>query len=422
MRFRDLMTWVSFVLFALFIAVTWIPSCTAMIQNNFEALELVREWKSTSIASESSCAGVLNQPEHKITRQSGSNWVMLGRLQWLSGDCQGAVQSWEYARNIDPTHAIARIYYAVTGYPSLLVAVNDNIVSKNEAGAFAKNLGIQIDETGNVANAKRWYEQAVLLKRDEAVVEKLSYIFVSEGKPEEAAVLWMQLSTDFSNTDALHWWALGRFYELNSEWELGTKAYLQASELVDIAEKEKYLVRAAHVAQYVDMTKSRYIYTNILTINPNSLWAMLGMGHTERNLGHSDEALNWYLQAESEFPNDINPKFHLGTFYESRKQPEIACTYFEEALSLNNNHTPSLDGLVRCRRALYQLDASIAAMFRAIHSTSMQNEIRFEQLGDMYLEQEDPEAALVAYQQALALGNSSGQLSKKLQFLLDMSE
>jgi tetratricopeptide (TPR) repeat protein len=220
----------------------------------------------------------------------------------------------------------------------LAFSVALNLFASVEGCAEADNdLGIQVEGSGQMPEAIRYYEQALRLYPDLAdahinlgnALMKTGRIQESIGHYEQALRLdpgFAKAHNDFGIALA----KLGRLPEAISHWEQALRikpAYFEARNNLGNA-----LLQLGRIQEAIEQ------YVQALQINPDSVEAQYNLGVALVSAGKAPEAIGHFEQALRLDPGLAKAHNHLGNALMQTGRTREAITHFEQALQIKPDY------------------------------------------------------------------------------------
>jgi tetratricopeptide (TPR) repeat protein len=109
-----------------------------------------------------------------------------------------------------------------------------------------------------------------------------------------------------------------------------------------IALSEAYMLVGQESATLAQLKKT---YEAMLVIDPKFLYALLGLGQTEHQLGNLKAALSIYQRAVAHYPANAVVFYNLGTVYHAMGSPTQAVAAYQKALQLDDTMAEPRYGL-----------------------------------------------------------------------------
>lgn len=157
-----------------------------------------------------------------------------------------------------------------------------------------------------------------------------------------------------------------------------------------------------------DFQNSKQLYLQVLKIEENNPYALIGLGHLHYDFKKYREALfYWQKILEQNTENvDIRILTSIGNCYRKMKQFDSGVFYFEKALKKDPDNFYGLFGLADCYRGMKQQQHSIK-YWEAILKKDPNNKVILTRMGDAYRHIGEYEKAELIYQRALDIDYDS---------------
>lgn len=322
-----------------------------------------------------------------------------GRVAWLSGDCEMALDAWS---NSSPADVIARLEWAnglyALGRKEEAVALFRKM---NDAAGYFRWRGEQVETTPGSSVAREWYELSMTISPTLMTAHYLAQMHVESQDADAAWGVWREVVEATGEFEPDHWWALGQSAELREQWRAAAVAYERGAE--EGGNPCSFLERqAASLQRLEEWVGAEGLSRQALTRCPNEEWPYLQLGNLRRQQGDDAGALLWYRQAEARWPDDVYPKHSIGLNLYEQGDYEQAKAYFLRALAIEPCNVESLYYLGWCFYRSDDLEQAVVILANAIELHGAKPWHWAVTLGDWQRERGAWEEAITAYQKALA--------------------
>lgn len=341
-------------------------------------------------------------------------WLQKGRALWLEGRCAETVDAWRKAVALNARNPVAWLLL-IEADPTTDVRPDPAIAER--VTRYLLLQGGQAYAAQEWEQALKWYGRALSLTPNRLAVAGMEVVYLQLGRKEDGIARWRELAVLLPDSNADHWWALGRAAELVEEWEEAAGAYGQGAERA----QEPYYFRMRQAYAYgrlQDWGRAERAYRQAVEARPNLFSTYLSVGDTLRARQDYEGALAWYRQAEDLAPGRPDPKYYIGyTCYLLQDYP-TAEAYAHEALAINPQHAWSAYLLANCLYQRGEQERAIAWLRSAIEWHVQQPWNWAMQLGNWLVAAGDRTGALAAYRRALEWKPGDEYIQKKIQEML----
>lgn len=334
----------------------------------------------------------------------------LGRMQWLEGHCTEAIEAWKRAWTTTGDPAAALELVRVGEYATLSPDIRRVIAE----GFYQR--GLKLVEAKNDQMARLWFKSSFELVPQRKSAEMLAYQEGRVGNNAQIIATWRRLADSSLEIEADHWWALGRLYGSDDQWEQAALMYERGVELTDTP--IDFLIEAGRSWEYArKWAQAESAYMQAYQRKPDSVKAQLGLGNVARAKGHYQDALNWYLRAEQIQPKDLLVQLYLGIVYYQIKDYGLAREHLEKTLALSPEYAIGMYYLALVAYAegnCLLAEEKLASAIRYNHQAPVSWWI---QLGDWRAELQNCLGAREAYASASKAGASDLLVQQKVNAL-----
>jgi len=311
--------------------------------------------------------------------------IYSGVVQWMNGDCSGALKNWREAANVAPVSNLTWLYLGkgefVSGETSPAVTAFRNA----EAEALLMRLG---DRAASVQSRLEWYELAVRTEPTVLSVGKYAELLDYVGRKPEAVEVWEVFASQMAEDDPDHWWALAVTAGLRGHWAQAAELYHRGGALAgypySFLEREGVALQRAG-----DLDGAITTFRQAVQLYPEGVWTYWYAGHLERCRGRYAEAERWYQAAADIQPRHPLAHLYLGALALDRGQYDLAANHFATA---RTKQPDTYDEKRLCwflERAMGVYDGDRVAWYISLGE-------RFQEIGRV-------DEAILTYQHALEL-------------------
>jgi tetratricopeptide (TPR) repeat protein len=410
---------------------TRLPSLLAAGANSLATRALLPEWEGVSQGLgfprcerglEASAAEPYLAQALRWDPGSQRTLVNQGRVDWLTGTCDAAGESWAQALLVAPTDHVAAFWtlWASGGDPRDLP---DPLRADALANyAFWTGRDARKKDTSAM---RAWLQLALDLSPDREMGARVTGLYRNNEKVAHA--LWERLAATLPEDEADHWWAIARMAELEEDPARAAWAYRQGVEVAADA-YPFWMAYAATLEGLESWEEAEAAYGQALISRPDVVRPYLKLGDLRAGQGDFDGALAWYNEAQA-VDETINPFYLAAMVHYGEGQDAQARAWLEEALALDPEHAPSLYYMAQVLYRLGEKVQAVTFLERAVlarprlwlwkrvwNQPPHENSWKWAmQLGDWRLELEDREGALAAYEQALGWQPGEASIQERIQ-------
>ncbi len=326
-----------------------------------------------------------HQEAIKAFRQAGAldptlalPWHHLGDTYRLLNRREQALNAYQRASELDPTYAptwsnLGDLYEALNRRDEAVKAYRRALELDPGRAWDYHHLGEIFEARGEYPIALSYYQQAAERHQndhDRALAwSSLGDVYRALKQPEKAIAAYRRASS-FDPAYAWPYHHVGLLYEQRGDTELALVAYQQAiTHHPGGRERAELWNRVGQIYQQTGRYEAAVTaYRSMTRLDPPNAAPWSSLGAVYRALNRPEDAIAAYLRAIKLAPRQARPYHHLGQIYAERGEYESALAQFQEAI-VRHRHDPD-------RAAAWQ------------------------QVGDIYVTLNQPEAALDAYRQA----------------------
>jgi len=389
--------------------------------NNLGSLALSQEWPAVSEApSVPSCQRWAQGPASaapvaralRLDPLNARARFNAGRVAWLSGDCEMALEAWS---NSSPADVIGRLEWANSLYA---LGREEEAVAlyrrTNGAAGHFRWRGEQAEATLGSSVAREWYELSMAISPTLLTADYLAKLYVESQDAGAAWRVWQGIVEATGEKEPDHWWALGQSAELREEWRAAAVAYERGAK--EGSAPCSFLERqAASLQRLEEWAGAEDLYLRALTLCPNEEWPYIQLGNVRRRQGDDAGALLWYRQAEARWPQLVRPKHTIGLSLYEQGDYEQAKAYFRRALAIEPCHVASMYYLAWCFFRSEDMEQAVVTLANAIELHGAKPWRWAVTLGDWQRERGAWEEAVTAYQQALSWRPGETTIQRRLE-------
>ena len=279
------------------------------------------------------------------------------------------------------------------------------------------NMGLVYEKMEDWQKAQERYRLAFSLRPNRQFAARLEFVYLQLGLKQKALSPWQELAALLPESDADHWWALGRMAELTETWEEAAFAYVKGSERAQ-QPYDFWMRQGVAYERLQEWEQAEAVYRQALAAKPDQPWPYLRIGHTLRARQDYEGALGYYQQAMELAPEQVDPSYHIGYTYYLLKDFPKAEAYFRQALAINPKHTWSAYWLAKSLYQMQKQGEAITWLRSAIEWHGKQPWSWTVELGDWLAAAGDTAGALEAYRQALEWKPGDENIQKKIEEML----
>ncbi len=369
-------------------------------------------------AADSGAAQPVAQAQ-RLNPRDGRVRLSAGRVAWLLGDCDTALDEWSSMQSgdmiarlehADALHALGNREQAVAMYREI-PGITDYLDLRGDAAEASQDMKAAVF----------WYELGMEVSPTLASAQDLAALYVQSEQREAAAMVWRRLSDGTPQADPIHWWAKGRSAELAEDWVTAASAYEQGAEQSE--DPCEFLERQEAALEQLDQfAAAESVSLEALDACPERLWPYLRLGNLRRWQADHTGASQWYTQAEMLWPEHFAPKFYLGLIRFEQEDYTQAETYLRHALALNPEHSWSMYHLAWCLHETERKEDAVKALSRAIELDAEEPWRWAMLLGDWQMELGHGEEALTSYRQALSWHPGDESIEARIEEALQVTQ
>ena len=401
------------ILFCLALLFAKTPELIAIGLNNIASNSLLTEWQSDnqSLGIPTCQKNLQTSSVKRLTRQAlqyypnyQRAWVSMGRVAWLVGDCDSAVNAFENALMITPNDVYSRLdltsIYLVMGQEDKALTHYDEAMLHYGDDYFYSQ-GQLAEARGEIDIALMWYEYSLVAEPSWQPAQAIVKIYQYSGRTEDILTVWFELANATSEETPDHWWALGQVAEFHQHWQKAFTYYENGLELGGDAYDFHWRM-GSMAKQAGDLVNAEVHFLQAMEVSPYRLSPYLTLGRLAEDRGDYSTALDWYQRAGNLDPTSELPEYHRGAFFWRRGQRTAACEWFETAGQKNPGNAQVNYYLGRCAYEAGSLDRAITYMEAAVRLKKGQPWIWWLTLGDWYAKAGRLDDARKAYEQVLS--------------------
>jgi tetratricopeptide (TPR) repeat protein len=340
-----------------------------------------------------------------------------GRVAWLLGDCETALDAWS---NVESSDVIAHLERAnglcALGREEEALVLYREI---NGAADYLHMRGALAEASQRTDAAAAWYELGIRVLPTLATAQRLAELYQESEQHDAAVAVWRRLSEGTQEADPDHWWALGQSAELAEDWETAARVYDRGAERSHDPCRF-WEPQESALERLEEWARAEGVAHEALDACPERLWPYLRLGGLQSRQADYAGALFWYGQAEVLWPEHVSPKFYLGVIHFEQTLYEQAEMYFQQALALDPHHLWSMYHLAWCFHESQEKPRAVDTLSRAIELDPGEPWRWARLLGDWQFELGHREEALSAYRQALLWHPGDESIRERIERLLEL--
>ena len=238
--------------------------------------------------------------------QSGT-MTNLGRVLWLEGRCQEAVDVWLDA--VGHGNHVAALGLLWAGQE---VQLPTESAAELAEYAYVNGLYAQLEKQLDTATA--WYVLALSLQPQFKTARRLSELYQERRQPEVELVVWQTIQKHLANTAPEYWWAAGRMAELLGHWQEAAQTFSRGGGLA--ADPYDYYMRSGQAYQRIEMwNEATAAFTAALEVQPSLLYPYTALADVAVSQKTYQTAVFWYQKAKTVSPERYEPLAGLGYVY-----------------------------------------------------------------------------------------------------------
>jgi len=398
--------------------------------NNLASIRLAPEWRAVTGAGQAPACLV------QLPQSAGRNYALsalqvapsderarlnVGRTYWLEGRCTEAVIEWQHAADLAESDPVPPILLATGHFVAGDTSAWTRFLGTESAVQYAANNAVQASLEGDPADVLAWREIAFAVQPSRPFAERLANLYTTAGRTSDAVNVWLKLVEVSLESDAEHWWALGRNAALTSDWTGAAAAYARGAMLAD--DPYDYWLQAGLASLNArDGAAAERYFTRALAARPETYSPTIYLGRAKYLQNDFAAALVWFQRAEQLSPAIVDPKYWSGLAYWQQKDYPQAKRSFQQVLKLDPKHTSSRYYLARSDYELGHLPEAIDSLQQALdlarRSTSPTKPWDWALLlGDWQAQAGDRPAALASYRLALEWHPNDPTIQKRIDAL-----
>ena len=267
-----------------------------------------------------------------------------GQIEWLRGDCAGAVQTWR-AGLTEPAQSqewirfdLARAYYQTGDLPGAAAAFRD----LDAAHYIRRAADLQLQQ-GEIDKAQDLYEFALAIRPSAADADALSETYTRQGQAAKSLEVWQRLAGSTADHEALHWTAVGEIARRQDKLPEARQAFQTGLTLTD-EPYDLYLRLGKLLLQMEEWAEAAAAYGQAAAWEPRASSAPYRQAAlAELKLGHYAAAMEWYDRANAAIPTgDPWPNIEAGRAALEHNDVAEAERRYRRALDQSPNHAAAL--------------------------------------------------------------------------------
>jgi protein O-mannosyl-transferase len=249
---------------------------------------------------------------------------------------------------------------------------NEALLLKPDDARSLNNLGTTLSSQGKTDAAIQQFNRALQLNPDDPVaINDLGVALFARGKFNDAIQHYkhaLQLNPAYANAS----YNLGNAYAALGKLEDAAQYYQQALQLnPNLAEAHCNLGLA--LARQGQLDAAVQHYEQALQLNPDYADALDDLGSALSAQGKADDAVPYYEQALKLNPQNVDALNNLGVSLARKGKLDEAVQHFEQALQFNPNDASTHNNLGIALASQGKLDEAVQHFHQALNLASAQN-------------------------------------------------
>jgi tetratricopeptide (TPR) repeat protein len=233
----------------------------------------------------------------------------------------------------------------------------------------------------------------------EAQVALADY-YEQHGQLDEALALYDEIAGDHPGNPRATL-ALAQAYQTRQIWEESERTYRRTIALTP-GNSEAYVDLASLLMEQARYDEAEPMLMAALETNQYNMNAHIQMGVLEQMRGNAPQAIEWFKRAVRVGPSNQPVNLVLIDLLQRFGHYELSLGYLADALALQPTELEMVLRQARAQRLLGQTGQALTTLLAAAQSNLTNAQLSAE-LGELYMTQGRPEAALAAYRQTVAL-------------------
>ncbi len=324
-------------------------SSTALAaEKNILAISLLPQIVASVDGLHWSCIAGPNQLGSEVGFVSNRNnpSLLIGQQAAAEGDCATALQNWQVTADTNGLEARLAHFELGRGLYSLgdlSGAIKQFQLS--DAANHIHGLAMSHQKANEPTEARTLFELAFSVKPNLATAEQLARIYGDAGGNERVIKMWQQLADSTNNEDVVHWLALTETAVQKQDWVQADDALEQALGVTN--DPYQIYLRLGRVrVKQTDWIGVIEAYQRAIELNPDASsepYSQAGLAAAQ--LGHYNEAMEWFDLGVIAVPLDPWPNIHAGNVAEQHGDLLKAEEYFRAAVAVAPDHFGALYAL-----------------------------------------------------------------------------
>jgi tetratricopeptide (TPR) repeat protein len=288
----------------------------------------------------------------------GRTWLALARTQWLSGQCEAALASWQTAERAPGIlFELGRALDTLGRRADALAPLQSA-----ESARYLVSLADYDSMQGNRAAARDLYALALDVEPNPEAADGLANYYVEQGQTESAVAVWLLVADGLGAESELHWLALGEAAKLQKDWPSARAALERAAQLAPepynvYLRLGRLLLAAQDWAGVIETSEKAVMLQPTASSEPYTLAA-----RAEMEQGDYNAAVQWCDRGRAAIPTDAWPDYVAGQAAERFGYDAQAEQRYLAALKKDPNHFSAILqlGLLKYRQG--QVGPAVAYM------------------------------------------------------------
>ncbi len=410
------------ILFVFFLILVQLPYLIIIVVHNYSNLSLLNEVLFLSYQFDVPVCpkeSLTNKDFSMLTRflESGIVYyphaqINLGRLYWISGQCNIAYDIWVDVLSSNPDEMPAVVWLAWDGRQEQIPPAYHVKIGK-----YAMYKGDISLNAGSIEETLSWYNLALKFYPGRTAANSIIGVYEDLGNVNLILDTWWRVANALPKSHPEYWWALGQIAEIEKSWEDAASAYSSGAQLTD--KPYDYLINAGQAYEHIsDWKDAELSYLQAKDARTDQYIPYLYIGHLAFKQKDFNKAIEYYQIAQLIAPTNVLPLYHLGGTYYQLGHDVEAEKYLHESLRVHPQYHWSAYTLAMLYHSRGNTLEAIQYLSKAIEWNPSNTSSWKILLGDWWRELGDCEQAISTYKQAELFGASSAVIRRKLETLV----
>jgi len=351
----------------------------------------------------------------KLDPDNASIHTQLGLSRMITGNPDLAITQLEAAVSLSASEhnadtALVLALLKNKEYDKALAAIG-NLEKKLPQSPITHNLrGRAYLGKKDIPKARLSFEQALVIESTYfPAAASLAQLDMADKKPESARKRFEDLlEKDKNNLDVML--ALAQFAAMSQKDQESVDWLEKAAKAHPKALQPRLKLGGYYLSKNQNQ-KALALAREALDANPASLDAMNLMGTAQLAAGEKDNALITFTRLAEAAPQSPMALLKLAQMQQYMGKNDLARTTLKKALQVKPDFEPALDAMMVLEVSAGRIDEALR-IARQIQSTQPRSPQGFIREGDILLSAKRHGEAAKAYEKALALGRTSGNMMK----------